>query len=68
LLTVAVKQLINKACQLKLQLGLFGVTCLFINYNIKANKNGLENHIRLHIWRVYVTTVCLNKPFKGEMR
>jgi len=29
------KQLINIACQLKLQLGVFGVTCLFINYNIK---------------------------------
>jgi len=50
------KQLINNACQLKLQSGLFGVTCLFINYNIKAIGNGLENHIGCHTWRVYVTT------------
>ena len=50
------KQLINKAYQLKLQSGMFGVTCFFINYNIKANRNGLENHTGCHIQRVYMTT------------
>jgi len=38
---VVMKQLINNACQLMLQSGVFGVTCLFINYNIKANRNSL---------------------------
>jgi len=28
------KQLINNTCQLKLQSGMFGVTSLFISYNI----------------------------------
>jgi len=37
-LPVAVEQLINKACQLKLQSGMFGVTCLFINYNNKVKE------------------------------
>jgi len=31
-----VKQLINNACQLKLQSGVFGVTSLFISYDIKV--------------------------------
>jgi len=33
-----------------------GVTCLFINYNIKANRNGLENHTGRRTRRVYFTT------------
>jgi len=51
-----VKQLINNACQFKLQSGVFGVTCLFINYNIKANRKGLENHTGRHTCRVNITT------------
>ena len=54
------KQLINNACQFKLQSGVFGVTYLFINYNIKANRNALENHFILsypegvcHYWSQY---------------
>jgi len=42
------KQLINNACQLKLQSGVLGVTCLFINYNIKANIIAFENHTGRH--------------------
>jgi len=49
-----VKQLINNACQLKLESGMFGVTRLFINY--KVNRNDLENHTGLYIRRMYVTT------------
>jgi len=37
---VAMKQLINNACQLKLQSGVFELTSLFINYNIKVIRNG----------------------------
>ena len=33
---LAMKQLINNTCQLKLQSGMFGVTSLFISYNIKV--------------------------------
>jgi len=53
-----VKQLINKACQLKLQSGVFVVTCLFINYNIKANGNCLENYLGRDNRRVYITTAA----------
>ena len=60
------KQLINKACQLKLQPGVFGATCLFISYNIKANRNGLDNHIGHHTQKVYVTT-AVSMPEQAEL-
>jgi len=65
-----VKQLINNICQLKLQSCLFGVTCLFINYNINAIRNGLENHTGRHTRRVYVTTGAgmSEQAFKGDYR
>jgi len=50
---VAVKQFINNACQLKLQ---SGVICLFINYNIKVNRNRLEKHTGHHTQGLFVNT------------
>jgi len=35
---------------------MFGVTRLFINYNIKAIRNGLENYTGRHTRRVYIIT------------
>jgi len=35
---------------------MFGVTCLFIYYNIKAIRKDLENHTGHHTQSVYVTT------------
>jgi len=37
---------------------MFGMTCLFINNNIKTMRNDLENHIGSHTWRVYVITAA----------
>jgi len=49
---LAVKQLINNICQLLLQLGVFGVTSLFISYNIKAKSPCVCVH------------VCISLPVK----
>ena len=37
---------------------MFGVTCLFINYSLKAIINGLENQSACHTQKVYVTTAA----------
>jgi len=46
---VAVKQLINNACQLKLQSGVSGVTILFINYNINVSCLECVHHYCSHL-------------------
>jgi len=59
-LALHLKQLINNACQLKLQSGVFGVTSLFISYNIKAKYVCVWRN--WYIYHALTDTMSLKRP------